>query len=268
MMGVAAVGSRPGRQRGFALLIVLWAMVLLSLLFSRLVSAGRGEAEIAFNLRAAARLQAQADGMVERGIFDLLGSAVPLKGASTVHVLRLPGERVTIAITDLAGRINPNTASAPLLAALLHEVGAEATEAAAVSQAVVDWRSPDTQGQFEAPQYKQAGRDYSPAGAPFGSIAELGLVLGMTPGLLAKLTPHLSLYNRDEPNFQLADSVTRRALTAVGIAAQDTPDRPPRDVSVRSTVEAEDGTRASRVADVELQISSEPEGFRILTWQK
>ena len=207
------------RNRGFALLIVLWSMVMLSLLFTRLVSAGRGESEIAFNLRAAAQRQAEADGALYSVIFSLLGppaSHWPADGA--VHHIRLPAAIESVSIANLDGRINPNLASPALLDALLSRLGTDATTARHVSQAIADWRSPDAQGDFKAPQYLAAGLPYTPAGSPFQSIGELSLVLGMTPGLLARLAPYLSLYNEDNPNPADADPILRKALHDVGSA--------------------------------------------------
>ena len=262
---------RPSRRlehpRGFALLIVLWSMVLLSLLFARLVSAGRSEAEIAFNLRAAAQRQAQADGVLYSVIFSLLGRANHWPADGAAHRIRLPAAVASISIENLDGRINPNTASPALLNALLSRVGADATTARNASQAIADWRSPDAQGVFEAPQYLGAGLSYTPAGSPFQSIGELGLVLGMTPGLLAKLAPHLSLYNGDNPNPEDADPVVRRALRDTGLVGTFRAWHPLRVVAIDVVIAGADGTEASRHADVQLQTSSSPIGFQVLTWQ-
>jgi general secretion pathway protein K len=251
------IGRRhAARSRGFALLIVLWSMVLLSLLFARLVSAGRSEADIAFNLRAAAQRQAQADGVLYGVIFSLLGPpGGQWRADGAVHRLRLPAAIARVSIENLDGRVNPNAASPALLVAR------------AVSQAITDWRSPDAQGSFEAPQYLAAGLPYTPPGSAFQSIGELSLVLGVTPDLLAKLAPHLSLYNGDNPNPEDADPVVRHALRDVGTVATPAARHAIRSVAIDVVVSGADGTEASRGADVELQTSSSPTGFKILTWK-
>ena len=258
---------RPGHPRGFALLIVLWSMVLLSLLFARLVSAGRSEAEIAFNLRAAAQRQAQADGVLYSVIFSLLGPSSHWPADGSAHRLRLPAAIASISIENLDGFINPNTASAALLDALLSRVGADATTSRNVSQAIADWRSPDAQGVFKAPQYLAAGLSYTPAGSPFQSIGELGLVLGMTPDLLAKLAPHLSLYNGDNPNPEDADAIVRRALRDIGMVRTLAASHPLRVVAINVVIAGADGSEAARSADVQLKTASSQTGFQILTWK-
>ncbi|MDR3535940.1 MAG: hypothetical protein P4L71_05530, partial [Acetobacteraceae bacterium] len=61
------------REAGFALLLVLWSLVLLSLILTQLLSAGRSEAQLAGNLRNAAMAEAIADGAVREAVFHLLG---------------------------------------------------------------------------------------------------------------------------------------------------------------------------------------------------
>jgi general secretion pathway protein K len=259
---------RSGRNRGFALLIVLWSMVLLSLLFSRLVSAGRSEAEIAFNLRRAAQLQAQADGLLYNVIFGLLGGPGGWTADDSLRRIRLAASVAVVSVVNLGGRINPNSASGALLDALLHRVGADATTADAISEAMVDWRSPAGPGRFEAPQYAAAGLSYSPPGSPFQSIGEIGLVIGMTPALLANLAPHLSLYNGDDPDPRFADPVVMQALRDAGMAtAPSGAARPPRDVVINIVIRGADGAEASRSADVLLNTSATATGFEILTWK-
>ncbi len=256
------------QDRGFALLIVLWSMVLLSLLFSRLVSAGRSEAEIAFNLRRAAQLQAQADGLLYNVIFRLLGGPGGWAADGRPHPVRLGSGVAAVSVVNLAGRINPNSASAALLDALLHRVGADATTADNVSEAMVDWRSPDAQGRFEAPQYAAAGLSYSPPGSPFQSIGEIGLVLGMTPALLADLAPHLSLYNADNPDPRFADPVVIKAMKDVGMGTVSAGSASPlRDVAINVVIRGADGAEASRSADVLLKTSTSTTGYEILSWQ-
>ena len=60
------------RDQGFALLIVLWTMVLLALLTAQITGAGRAEAQMAAALRNAAQLQAAADGAVYETIWHML----------------------------------------------------------------------------------------------------------------------------------------------------------------------------------------------------
>ena len=58
-------------QRGFALLIVLWLLVPLSVLLLTLSGTARSNGQRTFNLRDAAHLEAAADGGIASEIFAL-----------------------------------------------------------------------------------------------------------------------------------------------------------------------------------------------------
>src|SRR5262245_1680385 len=122
--------STTRHQRGFALLIVLWTLVLLTLLGAQIVARGRGEARLAGNLRSAAIAEAAANGAVEEAIFHLLdGSSRRWLADGTAHLIRFPAAVVEVRIADEAGKINPNLASKALLQALLLRVGASSGDA-------------------------------------------------------------------------------------------------------------------------------------------
>jgi general secretion pathway protein K len=256
--------GRP-HERGFALLIVLWALVLLTLVFTQLVSAGRGEAELTANLRAGATAEAAADAGVYQAIFHLHDPS-PARWAAdgAAHVMRLPGASVSVSIVDLAGRINPNTASAALLAALMSELGADRTTADTMAEAIVDWRVPDAQGRFGPVRYIAAGLPYGPARSGFQSLDEVGLVLGMSPAMLALLAPHLSLASPDNPDPRFADPVVLRAMRDIKLDTTPTA-KPggPRNVMITAAAAEPSGARFVRRATVRLG-SARP--FAFLSW--
>ena len=214
---LAGRGQRPRlADRGFALLIVLWTLAILSLLISQLAGSGRQAVRLAGSLREQAELQALADGAVQEAAFHVAAAGAahwPANGV--VRELREDGVVIRLRITSEAGRVNPSIAALELLTAMVHACGAEVPQATAVASAIVAWRFPSAQGGYDAATYRQAGRDYGPPGQPFESLDELGLVLGMTPDLLACLLPHLSLYRDNDPDPNAADPLVMRALTEV-----------------------------------------------------
>src|SRR6516162_11260260 len=64
---------RPGADRngGFALIIVLWTLVLIGFIIAHLTASGRAEIRIASNLVANSEAQAAADGAIFEAIFNL-----------------------------------------------------------------------------------------------------------------------------------------------------------------------------------------------------
>lgn len=209
----AGAADREARQRGFALLIVLWTMALLALLGTQIVAAGRSDAQRARNLRAAAVVEAATDGAVQQAIFHLLEQRWVADGA--MHIVRLGPVAVAIRIEDEGGKVNPNIASETLLRALLAQVGVVPARAASLAAAIVDWRTDTAQPLpfgAKAPQDAAAGLDYAPPGADFRSVDELAAVLGMTPALLARLQPHMTVFSDADPDASTRDPVVAAAL--------------------------------------------------------
>ena len=262
------------RQRGFALLIVLWTLSLLSLLISQLSGSGRQALRLASNLRTHAALQAIADGAVQEAGFHV-GAAGQAHWAAngTRHRLREDGADIEVRVTNAAGLVNPSIASQDLLRALVHGCGFDVPKSTAVASAIVAWRFPTAQTGYGATAYRAAGRSYAPPGQPFESIDELGLVLGVTPALLACLAPNLSLYRESDPDPNAADAAVLRALTEV-IGTPPPLSAAPVDetlVRVAVSVHTKGGARASRSATLLIDPQPGASGdarapFRILGW--
>ena len=207
----------PHRYRGFALLIVLWTLVLIAFIVAHVTAAGRSEVRIAGNLAANAAAQAAADGAIYQAIFNLSDPQPDRRWAldGGAHQLRIGDSVVTVTIEDEAGRINPNLASVALLEGLLRAAGDNTETAGDLAGAIAEWvgsaqvlRQPD---QLTA-EYRAAGLDYAPPGAPLESLDELGRVRGMPARLLDALRPHLTLFGPAEPNAAAADPVVAMAI--------------------------------------------------------
>ena len=255
------------RERGFALLIVLWTLVLLTLVGTAVTAAGRSEARLALNIRLSAAAEAAADGAIEEAAAHLVDATPrhwPADGS--VRTLRRPGAVVELWLDSEAGKVNPNTAQPALLDALLRAVGTDGRTAATLAAAIVGWRYPDVQGPVGDGQYRAAGLDYMPPRARFQSLDEIGLVLGMTPALLDRLRPHLSLFHDGDPDPVRADPAVRQALASLGIAVPEGSVPDDSVVSVTATATVEGGTRFVRHAVI--RTGAQPDGalFRILAW--
>ncbi|WP_431267089.1 general secretion pathway protein GspK [Dankookia sp. P2] len=271
--GAATRIGGPGlREGGFALLLVLWSLALLALIGTQVAATGRAEALLAANLRTAAMAEAAADGAVHQAVFHLLappGQRWPADGLA--REVALPGSATALLrVESEQGKLNPNLASAPVLAALLQQLGAEPRAATGLAAAILDWRSAGLRprpGGAKEPQYRAAGRDYGPPGRPFESIAELGLVLGMTPALLARLSPFLSIHQGRSPTPALPPRRCCALRTAQGaeeeLAAD--PDAAPV-VAITAAVALPGGARFARRAVVRLGPGGRGRGWQVLEW--
>lgn len=261
-------GTAGSRQGGFALLLVLWTMVLLSLIGTRIASTGRTEAQLAANIRDAAVTEAAADGAVQDAAFRLLAAPPrPWPAAGTDGGLTLPGVAVAIRVESEEGRVNPNLASPELLGALVRAAGSDTQAAAAVAAAIVEWRFPGGAAGTGMRAYRAAGLAYGPPGAPFRNLDELGAVRGMTPELLAALMPHLTLFATGDPDAADADPVVLAAMRAVTGRAprSERGGRPPIIVRITAMASGPNGTRFIRRAVLALNRETTAP-MRVLSW--
>src|SRR5262249_45949506 len=94
--------------------------------------------------------------------------------------------------------------------------GVESGNARRLGDAVADWVSAKDAGKNGAPKsdpYRAAGRSYGAPHAPLESLDELGLVLGMTPNILASVRPHLTIHTEaPAPDPKSAPPIIQRAI--------------------------------------------------------
>lgn len=257
-------------ERGFALIIVLWSVVLLTLIVTGLAATGRTEVQLASNLRAAAVAEAAADGAVHEAIYRLLDPQRPWPADNAERVLQVPGATVLVQVVDDAGKLNPNRASPELLAGLMRRLDVGAGPATQVARAIVDWRDPGDPArprELIAAQYRAAGRSYGPPGAPLLSLDELGAVLGMTPELLDRLTPYLSVLTDIPTDPALALPALRQAMADASGPPRPVPRRPPRNVTITAQAAGTAGAQFTRRASVRLGNGPKEPLFLIQVWE-
>jgi len=231
------------RQRGFALLIVLWTVGFLALLGTQIIAAGRSDTQLADNLKQEAVLEAAADGAVQNVTFQVLAAKDPhFQGFGAVSEMRIGKTPLLVRVENESDRVNLNTASAVLLRSLIVELGSAPGLADRLAAAILDWRTPGANSRpngAKASDYRAAGRNYGPPGTPFQSVGELEDVLGMTPDLFARIAPHLTVLTDGDPDMSTRDPVVARALTDVaGVADASEAPQQTADSLLRITVTA------------------------------
>ncbi|MET0654701.1 MAG: type II secretion system minor pseudopilin GspK, partial [Pseudoxanthomonas sp.] len=211
------------RQRGAALLLVLWLIALLTALIGAFALTARVEALQGKVLSDGVRTQELARAGVEYSLARLADTEPTTRWLPDGRSYRwnFAGSEIELHIVDESGKVDLNQAGQPLLTALMQALGTEREPAERVAAAIVDWRDPDpltqVNGGAEDPDYAAAGRPYGAKDAPFETVAEVEQVLGMTPELYAKLEPFLTLYSgRGEPDPTYAQA---QVLTAMGLDA-------------------------------------------------
>lgn len=194
--------AAPARQAGLALILVLWMLTLLTVIASSFVFSTREETSLTINMAAQARAEALADAGVHKALYELIarppGEPLQWTGNGVPHLWQYQDGNILITIRDEAAKIDINGASILLLKALFIYAGVPEQEADALVDSSSDWRDPDSLRSLhgaEADDYVAAGRNYKPANAPFQSIEELRLVLGMSEEIYRRIAGLITVYS-------------------------------------------------------------------------
>lgn len=233
----------PANRRGSLLIVTLVSVavvVMLSLGASLLMRAqsARQQAAIRHRMLRVATGNAATLAMADRLAADTNGwdtlleswSREPWERRDQGWILRVSAEGwstipgATRGLEDEARRINLNSASPALLGALATLVaGLDAGSAARLAETIVDWRDADALAADGAPESVRYARDNVPAqppDRPFAAVAELAGVPGLTPELLARLIPFLTVYGDGRVNLNTAAPPVLRAVLE-SVAAGD-----------------------------------------------
>jgi general secretion pathway protein K len=289
------------RQRGFALVLVLWMVVILSVIAAGFNGTLRSEARVARNNLSIAQAQAAADAAVHRAMFDLYkftNQDEVWKPDGTWHDWSYGDAQVRIRMLNESGKIDINTANDQLLRGVFRSVGlVDENEISRLVDAIRDWQDGDSLKRLsgaEEPDYSAAGLTYKPANAPFQTIEELNLVLGITPDLYKKIQPIITIYSRQPglntqiapreallaiPNITVEQVDTYIAQREAARAAKQPPPPLPATgffvgggnalaVSIVAQVQLEDGTQFERDAVVYTSPGNLKRPYSFLAWRE
>ncbi|RMD62072.1 MAG: general secretion pathway protein GspK, partial [Alphaproteobacteria bacterium] len=170
------------RRRGIALISVLWVLTLLSLVAASFTLTSRTEINLARNLESNARAEALADAGVYVALQGLLDDDPERtwRTDGTVYGWRFADGEIRIALSDEGGKIDLNFASSDLLRRLFLAAGEDEARAAALADAVVDFRDPNDLRHLNGAEdfdYRAAGMAYGAKDGPFDAVEELRQVL-------------------------------------------------------------------------------------------
>ena len=187
-------------ESGFALVLVLWALILLTTIGMAFGFAVRTESASGLALSESVKAEAIATAGVRRAILGLLlkDREARWRTDGRTYVIPWADAALHASIRAENGKIDINYAQQPLLEGLF-ELLLPDTEPQVLAAAVLDWRdrddTPRTEG-AEQEDYEAVGRR-GPTNAPFASIEELAQVLGFDSHMLEQLRPYVTVYGRN-----------------------------------------------------------------------
>jgi len=198
-------------ESGFIIVPVLWILLMLASLAGVLsVYLSNSAIALALNddrLRSAALVSAS----LELTAYKLTSGPAQNRPQSGSFVLRLDRSIVSIRFSPESSRINLNLAPKEVLSNFFQVLGAQQKEAEQYADRIIGWRAPPPEDSLEGEKslYRAGGARYAPRGAPFPTVQELWLVLGLPPALIERAMPFVTVFSgRREINvFEAAPEV-------------------------------------------------------------
>lgn len=239
--------SRP--QRGVALLLVLWALALLSLLLGTLVLMVRQETRLALWQREHTQALLAAEAGIELAV---RGSGDPAQRSRWVadgreQPLLFDRTRLRVSVRSERGKLDLNSASPDDIAKVAQALGGSAGQARVLAQSLTARRT--------------AGR------APFQALEELRQVPGVSAALYRQLLPELTLFSGlESPEPAFASPGLRRALGLPSMPARGVDPGPV--LSISSTAQLPDGFSVTLHSTVLLSINEGVRPYKVLRYSE
>jgi hypothetical protein len=232
----------PSRSSGSALVTVLWALILISVLAMSLAERTQMEVESLRREKRQMASKALAEAGIEAALFMLSGNMAlpePLPGQPAPSFAQPPdkldfplsGGRAEVQLKDEGGKANVGLMGPTDLAAAFEVIGASQRDAEALGAAVADWLDPDDfvrLGGAERGDYEKMGAGTLPPNGPITDLESLLGVRGMTAELFYGQDPFGAAPNRvgaadilgiyGEATAPLVDPATVEARMLVGFA--------------------------------------------------
>ena len=187
-------------QRGFALVIVIWILTLLTLMAGSFAMTMRRDNSVSLAIKTNAEASAYAEGGIILAQY-MLSQADPEQrwlANGTVYRLNNPEREIRIQVFSETGKVDINTSNETQLAALINAIVYDDWQQQQLLNAILDWRDADDDTRTlgaERRQYRLAGLRYGPTNAAFQNVEELQLVLGMNADIFSAMRPYITVHS-------------------------------------------------------------------------
>ncbi|WP_177229354.1 type II secretion system protein GspK [Dyella sp. OK004] len=210
------------RERGIALLVVLWACTLLAVLLGGFATLARTESIQTRYLSSRVQLRY----LAEAGAMRALAECVSRSGGRWVgdgrpYSFHIENHDIDIRIQDELGKVDINAADPRLLQRLFMAAGQDEASATRLAANIQETRDAGAKLFREegTKRYAAAGLEVGPRYREFDMPEQLQTVLGMTPALYRKLAPAITVWSRRaEPTPALAPPLVLASMPQMDMA--------------------------------------------------
>lgn len=191
----------PSRQRGIALVLVLWVLLLLTIITGAFSLMARMDQLEANALLSGTQARLSAEAAINLAVLALRDpddeTRMLADGRSYTQVI--DGIQIEVSAIDERGKLDINNTDEITLVDLFTGHGLAVDEAEQLAAAVMDWRDEDELERIngaEEDAYTAAGLAVGPANRSFMMTEELLQVIGMPYELFRKLDPGITVFSR------------------------------------------------------------------------
>ncbi len=214
------------RERGFALPTVLWACVLIAVTISGLLTLQRSLHHRAHDALLAAQLRETDDAAIYAAMHDLNGIRRKIVRYLDGRPMdwTFQGREVVLRVQDELGKVDLNFADGILLRRLFIAAGGDPAAGDVFADRIADWRERGVGRRLHGAKrddYAAAGLTYGPREAPFMTVGELHLVLGMTDEIFDRVSPGLTVYS-ESPSIDESVAPPLVLMCTLNLNVEDT----------------------------------------------
>jgi len=190
-------------QRGIALVIVLWILLLITISTGAYTLMARMDQLEAHTVISSTRARMAAESGINLAVLGLRDpdETTRLVPDGRPYLYRVQDVMVEVAVTDERGKVDINSADEETLLNLLAGNGLEEDKAITLAAAILDWTDTDEierANGAELGSYESLGLGAGPGNRPFLMIEEILQVLGMPWDLYQKIEPGLTVFSESK----------------------------------------------------------------------
>lgn len=210
-------------KNGFALVLVLWVLSLLTIMAGSFALTMRRESTITAGIKDNAAAAAAAEAGIAYAEMMLLQTDQNKRwrAEGDIYQVNFGDNQIRLRLISEAGKIDINKANSTLLQSLMAQSPIDEDRQTKIIGAIMDWRDPDDLLNIdgaEKKEYRKAGLKYQPRNKPFQTVEELQMVLGMDEQLYNWLEPVITVYSR-QPQVNLKQAAANVLKLLPGLDA-------------------------------------------------